>query len=86
LAAMLSEPARPLATLPLIGQAERDRLLVAFNATAADYPSEMLLHQLFEEQAARQPDATAIVFEDQHLSYSELNRRANRLAHRLIAQ
>ncbi|HWW70056.1 MAG TPA: amino acid adenylation domain-containing protein, partial [Duganella sp.] len=83
LAAMVAEPARPVATLPMLGLAERHQVLVAFNDTAVHYPRERLIHQLFEEQAARLPDATAVIFEDRRLSYGELNERANRLAHYL---
>jgi amino acid adenylation domain-containing protein len=68
-----------------LSASERHQLLVEFNDTAADYPRDQLIHQLFEAQAARQADATALVFEEQHLSYGELNRRANEVAHHLIA-
>ena len=50
-----------------------------------DYPQDRCIHELFEEQAARTPDAVAVVFEDAQLSYGELNARANRLAHHLRA-
>lgn len=52
-------------------------------ASNTDYPRDSCVHQLFEEQAARTPDAIAVEYRDQHLSYAELNRRANRLAHTL---
>ena len=68
---------------PLVSAAERRKMLVEWNATAADYPQDRLLHELFEEQAGRAPDAVAAVFEDAHLSYAELNAKANQLAHHL---
>ena len=69
--------------LPLLTASERHRLLVEWNDTATDYPQDRCIHQLFEEQAARTPDAVAVVFEDERLSYGELDARANRLAHHL---
>ncbi|MBD2790342.1 amino acid adenylation domain-containing protein, partial [Xenorhabdus sp. DI] len=85
LAAMVDDATQPVARLPLLSAAERRQLLVDFNDTQADFPQDALIHQLFEAQAAQRPDATALVFEAQTLSYGELNRRANRLAHHLIA-
>ncbi|WP_139837549.1 non-ribosomal peptide synthetase, partial [Xenorhabdus beddingii] len=64
---------------------ERQQLLVDFNATQVDYPPAAFVHAGFEAQAAHQPAATALRFAGQTLSYGELNRRANRLAHHLIA-
>ena len=58
-------------------------LLVEWNATEAEYPRDKCVHELFEAQAERTPEAVAVVFEDQQLSYGELNARANRLAHHL---
>ena len=72
--------------LPLLPAPERRQLLVDFNATAVDYPRDALIHELFEQQAARRPEAIAITDEGQSISYGELNARANRLAHHLIAQ
>jgi amino acid adenylation domain-containing protein len=63
--------------------AERHKLLVEWNDTAAEYPRDKCIHQLFEEQVARTPDAVAVVFEAQHLTYRELDERADCLAHRL---
>ncbi|PHN21027.1 non-ribosomal peptide synthetase [Pseudomonas sp. ICMP 460] len=64
---------------------EADRaLLQQWNAEVGSYPSADTLHGLFEGQAAARPDATAVVFEEQRLSYSELNQRANQVAHRLL--
>ncbi|WP_285772794.1 AMP-binding protein, partial [Pectobacterium carotovorum] len=56
-----------------------------FNATDADFPRQTLIQQPFEAQAEQNPDAIAILFEDQRLTYRELNRRANQLAHHLLA-
>ncbi|PHM40846.1 Amino acid adenylation [Xenorhabdus szentirmaii] len=86
LTAMAADETQPLATLPMLPGSERQQLLVDFNDTQADFPQGTLVHQLFEAQALHCPDATAVVFEGQQLSYAELNRLANRLAHYLIAQ
>ncbi|AUH53611.1 non-ribosomal peptide synthetase [Chromobacterium sp. ATCC 53434] len=75
-------PARALEVLP---DAEKRLLLDDFNAASTPYPDDLLIHQLFEAQAAARPDAPALLYGDETLSYGELNRRANRLAHRLIA-
>ncbi|GFN29879.1 non-ribosomal peptide synthetase [Paenibacillus xylaniclasticus] len=71
-----------LSDIPLVPEEER-ALLNAWNDTRADYPSGSTIQQLFEEQAERTPDATAVAFEDQRVSYADLNRRANRLARTL---
>ncbi|WP_157654575.1 AMP-binding protein, partial [Burkholderia ubonensis] len=64
---------------------ERTLLLKTWNDTRASYPAEQqCIHHLFEQQVARAPEATALVFEDQMLSYAELNARTNQLAHQLI--
>ncbi|MCG3462320.1 amino acid adenylation domain-containing protein [Xenorhabdus bovienii] len=75
----------PIVNLPILPEAERQQILVDFNATQANFPQNALIHQLFEAQVQRNPDAIAVIFEGQSLSYDELNRRANRLAHHLIA-
>jgi amino acid adenylation domain-containing protein len=72
-----------LSALPLLGEAERHRLLVDWNDTAAAYASDKCLHDLFAAQAKRTPDAVAVIDEARHLSYGELDRRANQLAHQL---
>ena len=74
---------RPISELPLLSEAERRQLLEEWNATEAEYPREKCLHELFEEQVERTPDAAAVAFEEQSLTYRELDRRANRLARRL---
>uniref|UniRef100_UPI001145E1F9 amino acid adenylation domain-containing protein n=1 Tax=Xenorhabdus kozodoii TaxID=351676 RepID=UPI001145E1F9 len=85
LTAMVADETQPIATLPMLPASERQQLLVDFNATQTDFPQATLIHQLFEAQAEQHPDSIAAVFEDQTLSYGELNRRANQLAHHLIA-
>ncbi|WP_413629110.1 AMP-binding protein, partial [Pectobacterium versatile] len=72
-------------TLPILPDSERQQVMVDFNATDADFPQDALIHQCFEDQVARTPDAIAVLFEDQHISYDALNRSANQLAHHLIA-
>ena len=72
-----------LSDLPLLSSAERGQVLVQWNATESDYPQDLCVHQLFEQQVQRTPDAVALVFQDETLSYTELNRRANQLAHHL---
>ena len=68
---------------PALTEAERHKLLVEWNQTERDYPRDKCVHQLFEEQVERTPEAVAVVFEGNSLSYRELNTRANRLAHHL---
>lgn len=72
-----------LAELPLLTENERYQLLVEWNDTAAPYPREQSIHHLFEMQVERTPDAVALVFEEQQLTYRELNQQANQLAHYL---
>jgi amino acid adenylation domain-containing protein len=70
--------------LPLLTDAERNRLVIEWNDTAMDYPSDRCVHQLFEAQAARTPNATAVIFGKESLTYGELEGRANQLANQLI--
>ncbi len=74
-----------LSELPLLPSDARSQLLFAWNATAADYPRNQCLHQLFEAQVEKTPLADALAFAGQTLSYAELNARANQLAHYLRA-
>ncbi len=78
-----THPEQQISQLPLLTAAERQQLLFEWNATGVDYPQDRCVHHLFEAQAEQQPEALAITFEDQHLSYRELNRRANKVAHYL---
>ncbi|MFM8277521.1 MAG: condensation domain-containing protein, partial [Cyanobium sp.] len=70
--------------LPLLSEAERQQVLEGWNATRADNPKGQCVHELFENQAKRTPEAIALVFQDRSLTYAELNARANRLAHHLM--
>ncbi len=83
LAGMAADPAQRLADIPFLTEAERQELVVARNATAAAYPATACYHQLVEAQVARTPEAVAVQFMDQRLTYRELDRRANQLAHDL---
>ena len=86
LAGIVANPLRRISELPLLSDAERQQLLSEWNNTATDYPSDSCLHQLFEEQAERSPDAVAVVAGEVRLSYRELNQRANQVAHYLRTQ
>ena len=76
-------PDLSLSRLPLLTPSERHQLLVQWNDTAVEFPGDLCVHQLFEKQVARVPNATAVVFENEQLTYHELNKRANHLAHHL---
>ncbi|WP_228864668.1 non-ribosomal peptide synthetase [Xenorhabdus sp. PB30.3] len=82
--ALVTEPRQLVRELPVLPESERQQLLVEFNDTQADFPQTALIHELFEQQVVETPTAIAIVFKEQKLSYDELNRRANQLAHYLI--
>ncbi|MFC0210898.1 non-ribosomal peptide synthase/polyketide synthase [Paenibacillus chartarius] len=72
--------------LELLTADEREQITELFNGTDADYPREMTIHQLFEEQAERTPNQAAVEYEGRVLTYRELNERANRLTHTLRAE
>ncbi|HEX8245706.1 MAG TPA: AMP-binding protein, partial [Longimicrobium sp.] len=80
---MVADEDRRVERLALLSGDERSRVLDAWNRTEAAYPGESCIHELIERQVARTPDATALVFEGELLTYAELNGRANRLAHHL---
>ncbi|MEH2382482.1 MAG: amino acid adenylation domain-containing protein [Nostoc sp.] len=82
LSGIVANPQQRLSELPLLTEAEKG-LLVKWNDTQAEYPKDQCIHQLFEAQVEQTPDAVAVVFEDQQLTYKELNERANQLAHYL---
>ncbi len=72
--------------LEILDDGERARVLEEFNQTAAPYPDEVCIQRLFEEQVERTPDRVALTFENQNLTYAQLNARANQLAHYLRAR
>jgi amino acid adenylation domain-containing protein len=80
---IIAAPKQPISKLPLLTEAERHQLLVEWNATEADYPTDSCIHELFEAQVERTPEAIAVQFEGKVLTYRELNSRANQLAHYL---
>ncbi len=79
---IVANPLQPIYALPLLTEAEQQQLL-AWNDTTTDYPRDKTIVDLFEEQVKKTPDAVAVVFEEQQLTYSELNSKANQLAHYL---
>src|SRR5262249_30165728 len=83
LEAMAADGGRRLSQLELMSEAERHQMVVEWNATEADYPRELCVHQLFEAQAEKSPTAVALVHGEGTITHAELNARANRLAHYL---
>ncbi len=81
-----ADPGRRIAEFSLLTEAERRQVLVEWNQTEAEYPREKTVHRLFEEQVERAPEAVAVEFEGQRLTYCELNRRSNQLARYLRGQ
>ena len=84
LESIVENPDESVWRLPLLTDAERNRLVIEWNNTGMDYPRDRCVHELFEAQAARTPNATAVVFGKESLTYGELERRANQLANHLI--
>ncbi|MEJ1929745.1 amino acid adenylation domain-containing protein [Nostoc sp. NIES-2111] len=80
---IIANPKEQISQLPLLSEVEQQQLLVEWNDTQVDYPQDKCIHQLFEEQVERTPDAVAVVFDNQQLTYNQLNCRANQLAHYL---
>ena len=86
LGALGADPARRVATLPMLDAKERHQLLVEWNATERPWPAEQTVHALFEARAASDPDAVALVHGARELRYGELNAWANAVARRLVAE
>jgi amino acid adenylation domain-containing protein len=80
---LAATPERPVAALPLLGAVEKKQVLEEWNATERPYPAGLRVHDLFHAQVARTPEAVAVSWRGERLTYAELDRRANRLAHTL---
>ncbi len=80
---IVANPEQLLSELPLLTEAERHQLTLEWNNTQTDYPNNKCIHQLFEEQVQRTPDAIAVEDGSQQLTYNQLNRCANQIAHYL---
>jgi amino acid adenylation domain-containing protein len=83
LESVAADPTQRLSQLPLLTEAERTQLLVDWNKTESAFPKDYCIHELFEEQVKRTPDAVAVVFEGTSLTYRQLNERSNQLASHL---
>ena len=84
LAAVARHPDHKLSSFPILTEEEKSKLLVEWNDCSRDFPESVVIHQLFEDQVVRTPDAVAVVFDDEYLTFGELNRRANKLARHLV--
>ncbi|QLE54757.1 non-ribosomal peptide synthetase [Nostoc sp. TCL26-01] len=80
---IIDHPQQHIGEFPILTTAEQQQLLVEWNDTQTDYPQDLCFHQLFTTQAENTPDAVAVVFGQQHLTYRQLNQQANQLAHHL---
>ena len=80
---LLSDPKSPIGSIDYLTEKERKKLLETFNDTRTEYPRNKTIHQLFQEQVERTPDNVALVFEGKELTYSELNKKSNQLAHHI---
>ncbi|SFB04749.1 non-ribosomal peptide synthase domain TIGR01720/amino acid adenylation domain-containing protein [Amycolatopsis marina] len=78
-------PRTPVSALPLLGEAEYRQVTREWNDTTVSYPADKCIHELFADQAAKYPDRTAVVYQDEELSYRDIDDRANQLAHHLIS-
>ncbi len=81
---LAANPDLTVTEAPLLTDAERAQLLSDWNSTEASFPAESCIHELFENRVDLEPDAIALVFGTEQLTYRALNERANRLAHRLV--
>lgn len=83
LAGIIANPEQHLSDLPLLSVPEKHQILEQWNSTQTEYPQDKSIHQLFEAQVEKTPDANALIFQDKQLTYQQLNQRANQLAHYL---
>ena len=86
LTAIASDATQRIAELPVLSQQESQYLLHTLNNTQVDYPKDFCIHELFEQQAGKTPENTAVVYKNQKLTYCQLNEKANQIAHYLIQQ
>ncbi|HRA27508.1 condensation domain-containing protein, partial [Ornithinibacter sp.] len=80
---IIRNPAQDIQTVSFLTAKEKDQLLIEWNDTKTEYSADKTIHQLFEEQVKKNPHNTAVVYEEEELSYEQLNERANQLAHYL---
>jgi amino acid adenylation domain-containing protein/non-ribosomal peptide synthase protein (TIGR01720 family) len=85
LESVINQPEAAIGELEILSANEQHQLLIEFNNTQTEYSKHQCIHQLFEDWAAKTPEQIAVVFEDQQLTYAQLNTRANQLAHHLQA-
>ncbi|MFM6112895.1 MAG: amino acid adenylation domain-containing protein, partial [Sphaerospermopsis kisseleviana] len=83
LSGIVADPQQRISQLPILTETEQHQLLVEWNDTQVEYPVDKCIHELFEEQVEKTPNAIAVVFENEQLTYQQLNSRANQLAHHL---
>ena len=83
LESIVADPDQRISDVQILTDAERQQLLLDWNDTSSQYPRDRCVHELFEQQVEQNPDAVAVVYEDEQLTYRELNTRANQLAHYL---
>ena len=83
LGGIVSNPQQRVAELPILTTAERQKILIEWQQTQTEYPRDKTIAQLFEMQVEKNPEAIAVIYEDQQISYKELNQKANQLAHHL---
>ncbi|GCE28513.1 hypothetical protein KDA_39970 [Dictyobacter alpinus] len=81
---VVSQPESRIQSLPLLSERERNSMLNEWNSTQADYPLQAPFHRLFEQQASQTPDRIAVVYQQEYVTYAELNRRAQQLARQLL--
>lgn len=80
---IVANPQQTIGELPLLTDPEKQQILVEWNQTQVPYRDHQCIHQLFEEQVAKNPDAVAVIYEQESLTYQQLNQKANQLAHYL---
>ncbi|NET17752.1 MAG: AMP-binding protein, partial [Okeania sp. SIO1H6] len=86
LVSAIENPKATIGQLEILSQSDRQQLLIEFNQTQVDYPKDLCIHEIFAAQVEKTPDNIAVVFEEQQLTYAELNARANQLARYLQGQ